>query len=115
MIVDVKGIKDSWKEYMEKLINEEPAVCIMTNEVSAALKKMNRHKAPGISGLVAEMIQCTGDIRTHWVLDLCNGIVKKGCILEIWKSIMVLPMYISKGDPIKYGSYRGIKLSDPAM
>ena len=23
MIVDDKGIKDSWKEYMEKLINEE--------------------------------------------------------------------------------------------
>ena len=23
MIVDEKGIKDSWKEYMEKLMNEE--------------------------------------------------------------------------------------------
>jgi len=36
------------------------------------------HKAPGLSWLVAEIIQATGDIRTQWMLDLCNGIVKEG-------------------------------------
>jgi len=41
---------------------------------------MKRHKAPGLSGLVAEMIQATGDIGTQWILDLCNGIVKEGSI-----------------------------------
>ena len=54
MIVEEKGIKDSWKEYMEKLMNEEnewdhristtvnegPADCIRTDEVAAALKQM---------------------------------------------------------------------------
>jgi len=79
-------------EYMEKLMNEEnewahrilagvkeePADCIGIDEVVAALKKMNGHKAPGMSGLVAEMIQATGDIGTQWILDLCNGIVKEG-------------------------------------
>ena len=44
------------------------------------LKKMKRHKAPGLSGLVAEMMQATGDTGTQWLLDLCNGIVKEGCI-----------------------------------
>jgi len=76
-----KGIKDSWKEYMEKLMNEEnewddrisarvkegPTDCIRINEVAAALKKMKRHKARGLSGLVAEMIQATGDIGTQWM------------------------------------------------
>ena len=66
VIVDDKGIKDSWKEYMEKLKNEEnewghkisaevkegPADCIRMDEVRAALKKMKRHRAPGLSGLV---------------------------------------------------------------
>ena len=33
-------------------------------------KKMKKHKAPGLSGLVAEMIQATGDIGTQWILDL---------------------------------------------
>ena len=56
MIVDEKGIKDSRKEYMEKLMNEEnesdhristtvkegPADCIRINEVAAALKQMKR-------------------------------------------------------------------------
>jgi len=59
MIVDKKWIKYSWKEYMEKLMNEEnewdyrlsagvkegPADCIRVNEVAAALKKTKRHKA----------------------------------------------------------------------
>ena len=71
MIVDGKGIKDSWKEYMEKLMNEEnewdhkksaevkegPADCIRMAEVKAVLKKMKMHKAPGLSGLVTEIIQ----------------------------------------------------------
>ena len=59
MIADEKGIKDSWKEYMEKLMNEEnewdhrtaarvkegSADCIRIDEVAAALKQMKRHKA----------------------------------------------------------------------
>jgi len=73
VIVDEKGIKDLWKEYMEKLMNEEnewdhgisaevkegPADCVRIGEVAAALKKMKRLKAPDVSGLSAEMIQAT--------------------------------------------------------
>jgi len=61
VIVDDKGIKDSWKEYMEKLMNEEndwdhkisaevkegPADCIRMDEVRAVLKKMKRQDCPG--------------------------------------------------------------------
>ena len=53
---------------MKKLINEEnesdhrisatvkkgPADCIRIDEVAAALKKMKKHKAPGLSGLVSK-------------------------------------------------------------
>jgi len=75
-------------------------------EVRGALKKMKRHKAPELSGLVAEMIQATGDIGTQWILDLCNGIVKDGSIPEDWKSSVILPIYKGKGDPMECGSYR---------
>ena len=129
MIVDDKGIKDCWKEYMEKLMNEEnewnhkisaevkegPADCIRMDEVRAVLKKMKRHKAPGLSELVTEMILATGDIGTHWILDLCNGIVKEGSIPEDWKSSVVFPVYKGKGDPMECGSYSGIKLLEHAM
>ena len=59
----------------------------------AVLKKMKRHKASGLSGLVTEMIQASGDIGIQWILDLCNGIVKKRSIPEDWKSSVVLPIY----------------------
>jgi len=63
VIIDKKGIKDSWKEYTEKLLNEEnewdhrispevkegPTGCIRIEEVAAALK----NKAPDLLGLVA--------------------------------------------------------------
>jgi len=65
VIVDEKGIKDSWKEYMEKLMNEEnewdhsisttvkegPADCIRIDEVAAALKKMKKTKPQVCQGL----------------------------------------------------------------
>jgi len=122
VIVDEKGIKDSWKEYREKLTNEEnewdhrisagfkegAADCIRIDEVAAALKKMKIHKAPGLSGLVAEIIQTTGDIGTQWILDLCNGIVTEVCIPEDWKSSVELPIYKGEEDPMECGSHTHI-------
>ena len=81
----------------------------------AALKKMKRHKAPGLSGLPAAMIQATWDIGTQWILDICNGIVKERCIPGDWKSSVVLPIYKGKGDPTECESYRVIKLLKHAM
>jgi len=57
---------------------------------------MKRCEAPGLSGLVAEMIQTTGDIGTQWILHLWNGIVKESCISDDWKSSVVLPIYKRK-------------------
>jgi len=101
VIVDDNGIKDSWEEYMEKLMNEEnerdhkisaevkegPADCIRIVEMTAVLKKMKRHKARGLSGLTAEMIQATGDTGTQWLLDLCNGIAKKDAFQKIGNQV----------------------------
>jgi len=56
--------------------------CLGIDEITAALKKMKTHKAPGLSGLEVEMIQATEDIGKQSLLDLCNGIVKEGCIPE---------------------------------
>jgi len=61
------------------------------------------------------MIQATGDIGTQWILDLCNGITKEGCIPEDWKSSVVLPIYKGKWDPMECGSYRGIQLLEHTM
>ena len=68
-----------------------------------------------MSGLVAEMIQATGDIGIRCILDLCHRIVKEGSIPGDWKSSVVLPIYKGKGDPLECGSYRGIKLLEHAI
>jgi len=52
------------------------------------------------------MIQATEGIGTQWLLDLCNGDVKEGCILEDWKSSVILPIYKGKGDPMECVFYR---------
>jgi len=61
-------------------------------------------------GLVAEMMQAAGDIGTQWILDLCNRLHPRG--LEVRCGITSLQ---GKEDPMKCGSYRGIKLSEHAM
>jgi len=59
---------------------------------------MKRHNLPGLS----EMKQATEGIGTQWILYLCNGIVKEGCIPEDWKSSVVLPICNKgKGDPME--------------
>jgi len=103
-----------WDHKISAGVKERLADCIRIDEVAAALKKMKRHRAPVLSGLVAEMTQATGDIGTQWILDLCSGIVKEGCIPNHWKSSVVLPIYKGKGDPMEWESYRGIKLLEHA-
>jgi len=107
--------ENEWDHGISAEVKEGPADCIRIGEVAAALKKTKRHKAPGLSGLTAEMIQATEGIGIQWLLDLCNGIVKEGCIPEDWKSSVILPVFKGKGDPMECGFCRGIKLLEHAM
>jgi len=50
------------------------------------------------------MILSIGDIGSQWILNLCNGTAKEGCMQEDWKSSVVLPIYKVKGDPMECGS-----------
>jgi len=107
--------ENEWDHGMSAEVKQGPADCIRIGEVAAALKKMKMHKASGLTGLTAEMIQATEGIGTQWLLDLCNGIVEEGCIPEDWNSSVILPIYKGKGDPMTCGFYKGIKLLVHAM
>ena len=102
--------ENEWDHKMSAGVKEGPADCIRIAEVRAVLKKMKRHKAPGLSVLVAEMIQAAWDTATQWLLDLCNGIVKEGLEIKCGSTIVQ-----SKSDPVECGSYRGIKLLELAL
>ena len=47
--------ENEWGHSISTTVKEGPADCIRIDEVAAALKKMKKHKAPGLSGLAAEM------------------------------------------------------------
>ena len=70
--------KNEWDYRISSGIKGGPADCIKISEVATALQKMKKHKGQGLSGLAAELIQATGDIRTQWLFNLYNGIAKEG-------------------------------------
>ena len=91
---------------MEKLRNEEnesddrisatvkegPADCIRIDEVPAALRKMKRQSHRLVKASSRNDTNQRG-YGTQSILDLCNGIVREGCIPEDSKSNVVLPIY----------------------
>ena len=55
-------------------IKEGPVDCIRAGEMTEALKKIKKHKALGLSCVVTEMLQATGEIWVGWLTKLCSGI-----------------------------------------
>ena len=51
--------ENEWDHKISAEVKEGPADCIMMDEVRAALKKMKRHKAPGLqSTYVTNLASC---------------------------------------------------------
>ena len=131
IVFDEVEIKEVWKEYFEKLLNEEfdwdrnslpeaepvsgPAEKISVVEVRAAIAKAKSGKAAGPSGVVSEMLKAAGEEGEKWVADLCNSIVREGCMPVEWNKSWMVNVYKGKGDALVCGSYRGIKLLDHVM
>jgi len=68
--------ENEWDHMISAGVKEGPADCIKTSEMTAALKRMNmkKHKAPGLSGLAAELIQAAGDIGTRGYWTYVTGL-----------------------------------------
>ena len=60
-------------------------------------------------------MKASGDVGVKWVTDLCNAILHEGKIPGDWKKSSMVNVYKGKGDALKCGSYRGIKLLDHVM
>ena len=133
IVTEKEQMKKVWKEYFEKLLNEEnewdrSTECevkvergkiewgkIEAEEVVGALRKMKEGKAAGPSEVVAEMIRAAEELGVEWMTDLCNTIIVEERIPEDWKRSILIPVYKGKGDPMECGSYRAIKLLEHAM
>jgi len=76
---------------------------------------MKKGKAAGPTGTVSEMFIAEEDCSVEWLTSLCNLIAAQGRIPDDWKSSILLPVFKGKGDTMKCGSCRVIKLLERAM
>ena len=71
--------------------------------VKKAISQMKAGKAPGLSGIVAEMIRAVGDMAASMILDLASAIICDGKVPSNWEqSFMVCP-YKGKEDALDKG------------
>ena len=116
-------------EHMEKIMNEEnawdhkvdaatverPVEKVSRKEVRETIRKMKQRKAAGLSEVTTEMIVAGGRIAEEVMLQICQGVLDEKGIPDEWKTSVVVPIFKGKGDVMKCGSYRGVKLLEHGM
>jgi len=130
IVTEEARIKEMWRSHFEKVSNEEfewdrdslseDCICgpieeITDKEVREAMRKMKCGKAPGPSGVVAEMLNAAGEVGIQRMTALCNAILREGKVPVDWSRSWLVSIYKGKGDAMECGSYRGIKLLEHAM
>ena len=73
--------------------------------VEEAISKMKKGKAPGPSGVSADMIKAGGDISTEMVYDLISDIIKEAETPVDWKESIIINLFKGKGDATVRGNY----------
>lgn len=119
-----EDILKRWKEYFERLLNEENdrliredgqvnmgmVVGISRIEVLNALKKMKNGKATGPDLIPVEAWKALGEEGVEILWDLMEKIFEQEKIPEEWRESILIPIFKDKGDVQDCSNYRGIKL-----
>jgi len=124
-------VKQIWKDYQYKLLNEEfewdkdslewnhavigPIQEISEAEVKASLDQMKSGKAADPSGVVSEMLKAAGDAGVRGLTSLFKKILSERKVPIDWTRSWITSVYKGKGDALECSSYRGIKLLEHAM
>ena len=119
-----ESIRATWKEFFEKLLNEEnPRIIIgdgnpherivqdiSREDVKRALDKMKKGKAVGPDGTPVEVWKCLGLEGIDILWDLMCKMHRQERMPDMWRNSLVVPIYKGKGDVQECGKCRGIKL-----
>ena len=130
VMVNSEAVLKRWKEYFEKLMNEEnnrdprtekPEVvneevnCVSREEVKNAPRRMKKGKAVGPDELQVEVWKCMGKMGIKFLTRLFNRLLVGERMPEEWRRNVLIPIYKNKGDAQCCGNYRGIKLMSHTM
>ena len=128
--VSSEAVLKRWKEYFEKLMNEEndrdprteeaevvneEVNYVSTEQVKNALRRMKKGKAAGPDELPAEVWKCTGEIGTTVLTRQFNRLLVGKRMPEEWRRSVHIPIYKNKRDAQFCGSCRGMKLMSHTM
>ena len=123
-------MKERWKSYFEKLLNENNLANLrveefdnlrITNEhkffhrfsmleVKNALNKMKNEKALELDAIPIEVWKDLEEFGVMWLTKLFNKIVVTKRIPDDWRKSILIPIYKNKKDIQNCEYYRGIKL-----
>ena len=130
VMVNSEAVLKRWKEYFEKLMNEEnnrdprteeaevvneEVNCVSREEVKNALRRMKKGKAVGPDELPVEVWKCMGEMGIEFLTRLFNRLLMGERMPEEWRRSVLIPIYKNKGDAQCCGNYRGIKLMSHTM
>jgi hypothetical protein len=135
LLVKDNDIKNRWREYFDKLFNDESEKTVIelddsvdTNKrfvrriqeskVKEALKKMKTGKALGSVDIPIEVWRCLGDIAIVWLTKLFNIIFRSNKMPDEWRRSILVSIFKNKGNIQSIQSctnYRGIKLMSNTM
>ena len=117
LLVSEERVSGRWREYFEKLLNENewndelsaeyvegPADMISKEEVRQAIQDLKVRKAAGPSGVTAEMNKAAGEQAVDWLTSISNRIVKEEAIPVSWQMSEPVPIYKDKGDVLECSS-----------
>ena len=129
VLADDEDIQNRWRTYFDTLLNEEfprepmdearpvegPEKEITRSEIQEALKRMKNNKAPGPSGMTAEMLRILDLRGIDWLYVILNEFLNEEELPEDMKTSEIVTIYKQKGDALECGNYRGIKLLEVAL
>ena len=127
VMVNLEAVLKKWREYFEKLMNEEnnrelrteeaevvnEEVNCVSREVKNALKKIKKGKAVWPDELPVKVWKCMGEMGIK-LTRLFNRLLVGERMPKEWRNLLI-PIYKNKGDARCCGNYGGIKLMSHTM
>ena len=66
-------------------------------------------KAPGICGIVPEMLKAGSEVMVVWMVKMFNLVWREGVVPGDWIKAVIIPIF-KKGSRLDCANYRGISL-----
>ena len=111
-MVNSEAVLKRWKEYFEKLMNEESnrepktedvevvnkeVNCVRREKVKNALRRMKKDKAVGPDELPVEVWKCMGEMRITFLTRLFNRLLMGEQMPEEWRRSVLISSIKTKG------------------